>query len=269
MLSLGISNLNKQLILSLSEKFNNFTIEFIEIDPSKHFSVGAAPVYYLKFLIPQFAKNKAIFIDADTIVMDDIAKLYNIDLETYALGAVNTYTNRLPKLDIEGDIDYFNAGVLLLDCEKWRQQGIADKLFEIEKKYRPHLWFPEEYCLNKYFLNNYKKLDKKFNLCLDENLRSGWLNDETMTAYKECVVRHFQGPRPYQIDETDEPSLKYGFNEFWFFAKMTPYFEGLFLRFGRKKVKNAKFLGLPVKIKRRNNKTKFYLFGIKLLTLQF
>jgi hypothetical protein len=48
---------------------------------------------------------------------------------------------------------------------------------------------------------------------------------------------------------------------------MTPYFEGLQLKFDKKYQINKYFRSPNKKI--RNGKTKYYLFGIKILTIKY
>ena len=83
--------------------------------------------YYRMFipeLYPQY--DKAIYIDSDTVVLTDIANLYNEDIGTNLLGAVpdgavqaiDVFKEYVEK--VIGVVDYnnyFNAGVLLMNLE--------------------------------------------------------------------------------------------------------------------------------------------------------
>lgn len=194
----GISQQNQEKINSLSTKFNNFSIEFITIDIEKEFAKFEVTSYlslatYTRFLIPQLKPNlnKVLYLDVDIIALGDIAELYNQNLNDFALGAIKDqgkadYISMLKNnLDMTEDSTYFNAGILLMDLKKWRQEKIIEKLFEIEEKYRGNLLCNDQDILNKYFENNFKILDKKFNVMVE--------NDE-------IVVRHYVSKtKPWNI----------------------------------------------------------------------
>ncbi|XP_016434050.1 putative galacturonosyltransferase-like 3 isoform X1 [Nicotiana tabacum] len=107
---------------------------------------------YLADLLPTTV-NRIIYLDSDLIVVDDIAKLWNIDLNGRVLGAPeychanfthyftnkfwfhptfsNTFKNRTPC--------YFNTGVMVIDLQKWRNNGYTRKLehwMRVQKRYR-------------------------------------------------------------------------------------------------------------------------------------
>lgn len=233
----GISEENKELIETLKEKFDNFSIEFIKANIGKYFGdleLKDAHYYltlatYNRFLIPKLKTNinKAIYLDIDIIVLGDIAEIYNEDLENYAIGAVwEEYTEnqeniqRRQYLDLSNDHKYFNAGVLLINCKKWREEDLTSKLFETEKKFREKLKFEDQDVMNKFFDNNYKMLHPKYNYL---NQSYGFYNKH------EVLVRHFNGyikPWHLTIEERFTRFLK-DIDLFWNYAHMTPFFERL------------------------------------------
>ena len=233
----GISEENKRLIETLKEKFNNFSIEFIKANIGKYFEnleFKDAHYYltlatYNRFLIPKLKENlnKAIYLDIDIIVLGDIAEIYGEDLENYALGAVwEEYTEnheniqRKQYLNLSNDHKYFNAGVLLINCKKWREENLTVKLFETEKNHREKLKFEDQDVMNKFFDNNYKMLHSKYNYL---NQSYGFYDKN------EVLVRHFNGyikPWHLKIEERFTRFLK-DIDLFWYYARMTPFFERL------------------------------------------
>lgn len=94
--------------------------------------------------------EKIIFLDSDTVCQTNIKKLHNIPLDHCTLGAVecsrlkthagafNLYT---PTLGLSGmvtldDWPFFNAGVMLIDCKKWKQHGFTQKFLDIFELYK-------------------------------------------------------------------------------------------------------------------------------------
>ncbi|KAL1358421.1 hypothetical protein HN51_003695 [Arachis hypogaea] len=86
--------------------------------------------------------GRVIYLDSDLIVVDDIAKLWNVDMEEKVVAApeycnanFTTYFTeefwKDPELSktFEGKkACYFNTGVMVMDIEKWRREGYTDKV---------------------------------------------------------------------------------------------------------------------------------------------
>ena len=228
----GIDNKNKEKIKNLKKIFNNFELEFIEINVEKFsdfpLTEGITHSTYSRFLIPNLKPElkKVIYIDCDTIALGDIEELYKEDLENYALGAVFNEKRRSFNLDtkepmeLSNNYKYFNAGVLVIDIEKWIKDNIIEKLFEIERKYRKKIPHGDESILNKYFDNNYKTLDIKYNyLEWDYSF-----NDKIEKIY----IRHFITKiKPWMLNENNKISAYHNLSEFWHYAKMTDFYSDM------------------------------------------
>ena len=94
-----------------------------------HSYISLSTFYRLKLasLLPDV--EKVLYLDCDVVVNDDIEQLYNTDItDYYAAGVMDTAMKSsgwVPKL--EKDNLYFNAGVLLFNLEKIRQDNIEQK----------------------------------------------------------------------------------------------------------------------------------------------
>ncbi|KAG5237903.1 galacturonosyltransferase [Salix suchowensis] len=98
---------------------------------------------YLADIIPSDVK-RVIYLDSDLVVVDDIAKLWEVDLENRVLAApeychanFTYYFSNLFWLDpvltktFQGRRPcYFNTGVMVVDLEKWRQGQLTQKVEE-------------------------------------------------------------------------------------------------------------------------------------------
>ena len=97
---------------------------------------------YARLLIPKILPAgvaKALYLDADLLVLDDLGPILQLDLDGAALGAVldarlDTHAKmgntKLAGLPFPRVRDYFNAGVLLIDLARWRSERIAEKAVE-------------------------------------------------------------------------------------------------------------------------------------------
>lgn len=98
---------------------------------------------YLADLIPNTVK-RVIYLDSDLIVVDDIAKLWGVNLEGKVLAAPEYchanftmyFTDRFwsdqsLSCTFEGRRPcYFNTGVMVVDVERWRRLGLTQKVEE-------------------------------------------------------------------------------------------------------------------------------------------
>lgn len=93
---------------------------------------------YFRLFIPELFKNmkKALYIDSDIVVVDDIANLYNMDLGDNLVGAVPDMTVALvPEfidyvervIGVSSYKKYFNAGVMLMNLEAMREFKFEEK----------------------------------------------------------------------------------------------------------------------------------------------
>ena len=98
---------------------------------------------YYRLLIPDafFFIDKALYLDCDIVVLDDLSKLYKYDIGNNLVGAVPDasvqivpefikYVNDALKIDKE---KYFNAGILIMNLKKMRQTHLLRKILEISK----------------------------------------------------------------------------------------------------------------------------------------
>lgn len=231
----GISKENKSCINSLKKFFKNFSIEYITINLEKEFNsieyknVGnyISLSTYNRFLIPKLKPQlkKVLYLDVDIVVLGDIQELYNEDLEGYALGAVWEQTRKYYNSDtkelmgLSENYKYFNAGILVIDVQKWLDNNILKELFYIEKIYRENVLHADETLLNKYFDNNYKILPIKYN----------YTDYDTIVApIKDIVIRHFATSiKPWQINPNTVELLCPNLQDFWHYAMMTPFYNCL------------------------------------------
>jgi lipopolysaccharide biosynthesis glycosyltransferase len=180
----GIKQSNKQKILRSidPEKCN---IEWI---PAPHtlpkelpVSTGLLPYLsiatYYRLLIPTLLSDqvkKAIYLDCDLVVNEDIEHLWDIDIGNYYLLAVQDsgtpYVSSFPfglarykELGIPSDAKYFNAGVLVLDLEKWRTHNISAKILEYLVKDREYLKSADQDGMNAILAGQWGELDPRWN----------------------------------------------------------------------------------------------------------
>jgi len=138
--------LNSGLSGENREKLNRIpNVNFVEIDDGE---LGQLPenmfahlknnkVTYYRLKIASLLKNidKILYLDSDVVVTTSFAPLFDLDMTGYALAAVPMSPKSgefLRKLGMPEKSKYFNAGVLLLNLDFWRENNVERKLFEIK-----------------------------------------------------------------------------------------------------------------------------------------
>ncbi|MDR3289991.1 MAG: glycosyltransferase family 8 protein [Rickettsiales bacterium] len=264
-----ISNFHKKQIETLKEKFDNFSIEFLQVKPDlfKDFSFGLSHIsldMYSRFFMFDMKPNlkKAIYIDLDVVVLGDIIDLYNENLDGKVLGAIHV---KLPKkrkfnylqkiMQIPEEHLYFNSGVLIFDCEKI-SKNFAKEMLELLAKYKNVVRFGDQDTLNKYFTGNYKTLSNKYNFT-NRHIQYGFKE-------KDIVIRHFEGAKkPWNSSRWFRGDKMLNFKDWWYFANMTSFYSGLQADFMASKIEEDKFE------KRKSWVKKTFIFLILSVTVAF
>ncbi|MEX2231769.1 MAG: glycosyltransferase family 8 protein [Cyclobacteriaceae bacterium] len=201
----GISADEKNEISSVIGKSGN-RISFYDVDPSlvKQFILSSqwtSVVYYRLFFTMLISRpiQRLIYLDCDTVVINSLWPLYNINLDNHPVGAVyDNYVKTQPYLGIINEGEYFNSGVLVMDVEKWKQQEISEKAFGYLLEYPENILFVDQCALNAVLRNNWKKLNNRFNLMYSV-LPEGVGKKALSEFLKDGVVVHFTLQRPWHM----------------------------------------------------------------------
>lgn len=174
----GISKRNKRVLRNFVKKFNH-SISFVEIDIArfnelcpmseecKHITLPTYFRFALASLLP-IDINRVLYLDVDIILNAPVHELYNIDLEDYfAAAVVDTYDlmkDHGSKLGIEGAGKYFNAGVMVINLQKWRSEDIENKFFTNIPIIGDNIAYQDQDVLNFTFKDRIKYLPIAWNL---------------------------------------------------------------------------------------------------------
>ena len=149
-LNTDISENMKQVLYHMAN--DNFEIQFNNVTNYLRTIHEKLPIrdyyshttYYRFFIAEMFPEyEKAIYIDSDTIVKGDISRLYDFDLGDNYVGGVNDqvvvqdpifgdYVEKV--LGVERN-NYFNAGLLLINCDQFRKNNVLDQFCKLLHMY--------------------------------------------------------------------------------------------------------------------------------------
>ena len=194
--------------------FVNLQNEDFGID-SFSFSWPKQVLYRLKVpeLFPALPE-KILYLDADTLVVSDIEELWRTTLEDFVIGAVtdlkiNTAGQKALResLGLKENDKYFNAGILLIDAQKWREQDLGNVLIEYLKSHGFQLPYRDQDALNHVLRKKWKPLPKKWNMIRSlfrEYYRPGaqravrYFAPEIAEALSAPGIIHYTaGPKPW------------------------------------------------------------------------
>lgn len=242
----NITKENQKLLKTLA--LPSVSIRFIDVEPylkkidPKIFYLSGThtqSTYYRFFAPTIFSKfDKILYLDCDSIILDDVAKLYNTEIGDNLLGAcvdvgmiANFTANKKlydfikDKLTVSNPYKYFQAGVLIVNIAQFKQQNIQGKLFEKLKEIKTPR-FVDQDILNAVCYNQVNFLDPKWNvewnLPIDfpylENLLPETIYEEYMQNRNNPSFLHYSGRKPWNLVHHDLSEI------FWNYASQTPFF---------------------------------------------
>lgn len=176
--------------------------------------------------------DKVIYMDVDLLVLQDIAELWEFNLQGKPLAAVPDYgimaSKRLMKqkkqvLGLSMDSLYFNSGVVVMDLKQWREHNYAEQVIRLAAEGNlPH---HDQDALNKVFIDKWMPLPLKWNVIppifnlFSKILLRNDLRKNAISARKNKAVLHYAGRyKPWEFESKD------GFNEkYYYYLQKTAF----------------------------------------------
>lgn len=254
----NLSNDNRSILRDFYEKkLNSLVFYEIEKEDLASFSDVKTAAHlqgvetFLRILSPMVLQqyDYALYLDCDTIVLDDLYKIVDESDKTKYLNAVKEYDiehkfrrlDSLPpylqpienymirdsyflrvqrKLGMESDIfRYFNAGVLFLNLEKMREDHIPQKLLKYISN-NPILFSADQDAFNAILNCDFGVLKPKWNTAvLGKGVMTGYSEEDLAEAHECPGIIHITGNlKPWHY-MCMHPMRKQYLN----FRKLTPY----------------------------------------------
>ncbi len=186
---------------------------------------------YYRFFIPELMPDydKVLYLDGDTVVMEDMAEVFKNDISQYYAAAVRDYNiirDMSPSFsryvgEVLGMADrsrYFNAGVLLLNLALIRRDfSTAYLCRSAETRGRKH---HDQDVLNSLFYGRVLYLGARYNVF--------WLNrafyfdlpDADQIIRHPAIIHYAGGMKPYRKNGAFRREASF----YWKYAAETPYY---------------------------------------------
>ncbi len=184
--------------IAIKESLVDYPIQITVIEPdyskveSLQTSHHVTPAAYLRLLTAELMPShisKAIYLDSDLLVCEDLAELWELPTDdNYCLAcpdiacpyidarlACKNFRRANPfmashrpipnyrELGLNGHGEYFNSGVMLLNLDRWRADDVATRMLDCLEENAEHVWCWDQYALNVVFHKQWRRLDTRWN----------------------------------------------------------------------------------------------------------
>ena len=222
------TRLAKENINNLEDmSIQNVNVQCININKYVNFSelyetnIYPYEMYYRYYASLILDDEKIIYLDCDTIVVGDIADLYNEELQDNPIGMVRDFTHY-----VDSDNYGFNSGVMLIDKKRFENMRIRERCFELLKECNKYK-FPDQDALNAICKDNIKELGPEYNYQVSLAYYHKFKEKIKNKKYKNLflnspIVVHFS----YVTKPYNNIYSKYS-KQFWQYAKKSKYYNSL------------------------------------------
>ncbi len=223
----NITEQTQQSVLAMANE--NFTITFNDVSAYLNDLCERLPLrdyysnttYYRMFIADMFPEiEKAIYIDSDTVVQGDICELYDYDIKNFDVAAcheqamvqVDAYGNYAEKcLGIDRNL-FFNAGVLLINCRRFREKKTLERFVKLLGVFNCRVTQDEDY-LNILCRDHIRFLPQTWN---------SEVFGEMLDKPEDCnIVHYIMVEKPWHFPNCRLKDI------FWSYAEQTEYYEDI------------------------------------------
>ena len=182
----NISQMNLNKLKQIETQFQNIKIHFYNVnkyfnennidDLIKHqlsnndfyklLGISAFSRLFLENIIPPNIE-KILYLDADTIVLNDLDELFKINIEDYYIAGVVDVMANITKYFYEekNKVDVMvNSGVLLINLSKWRKINFSKLAINLIKEYEDKNYLHDQNIINIICREQILLLNPKFNV---------------------------------------------------------------------------------------------------------
>lgn len=226
-LHMGITEATQAKVLAMADE--EFAIDFVDVTDKMRSIADKLPIrdyysnttYFRLFIPDMFPQyRKALYIDSDTIVVGNIAELYDHKLGKLYAGVCPDRV--VAQTDILGDYvekvlgvkraRYFNAGVMLMNCSQFRENHLLDEFLEMLHIYLFVVAQDQDY-LNLICKNQVLYMEPKWN---------AQVFGELACPEEEVGLFHFNmAAKPWHYEDCRLAEY------FWKYAKMTVDYDAI------------------------------------------
>lgn len=126
--------------------------------------------------VPAHARS-VLWLDCDLMVLDDVARLVDVETGDGVLAAVrDPFVRQVSShfgvrnwsaLGFQYDDPYFNAGVMRIDMQKWRSANVGQRALDYLSRFGSRVYFNEQEALNAVLRGRWRRLEDRWNVSVN------------------------------------------------------------------------------------------------------
>ena len=145
--------------------------------------------------------DRVLYLDADVIVEADVGRVFETGMGSAVIAGVMDSTSAASgrkRLALPADEPYLNAGVLLIDTKRWREEGIAALCLDYARRFAERIYIGDQDIINAVLQGRKILLDRRWNLLQSDFLNSSDLARTGLGSTPEAqsgdfFIAHFSG----------------------------------------------------------------------------
>lgn len=212
----GLSENIKAEILKLKE-IKDCEIKFITLEEKlfeayksikTHSYIPICTFYRLKLssILPDV--DKIIYLDCDVVVNKSLNELYNSDLGENIVGGVRDINRRM----LKRNPSYVNAGMLVMDLKKIREQNIEDEFLNWTKNHIDTIKMGDQEIINEVLKGRIQILDDRW------NVQSSNFTNRSSYTKNPWIIHYVSKRKPWHFG-----SFSYHKNYYFKYLQLTPW----------------------------------------------
>ena len=162
-----ISKDNKDRLINIITEYGR-EISFIDFNKYKsmlklnmkwNISISSYARLFISSMLPNNV-DKVLYFDCGTVIVSNIDELWNTDMNDYYVAGVADTVSSSTKLAVGIDHHgkYINAGMLLINLKKWRENKIQERFIKFIDKYNGSVTHHDQGVINGVLHKNLKIL---------------------------------------------------------------------------------------------------------------
>ena len=142
-------------------KFNDIAYDLNLSNTGRHIAT-----IYTKVFFPRIdGVEKMIYLDSDTVVVGSLQELWDMPLEDYYMGVVETLPTRFyEELELPKGDRFFNDGMAICNVAYCRENNLIEKVLKVVEEYDGNPPTLSEGALNKVCYGKVKYISPRYNL---------------------------------------------------------------------------------------------------------
>ena len=194
---------------------------------TRGFAISALTRLFMARVLPE-ELDRIIYLDCDTLVMDNLTALWETDMGDSPLGMVAEPTvnkARRLQLGLPDGQPYYNSGVLLVNLGLWRSRGVEQEILQYYASKDGDLVAPDQDAINGALRDRIYQLSPRYNY------------GAVQIYYSWSALKKISHPTPFMdrdlyLTETKRPAIVHFLGEQrpWRAGNKHPY-EGAYLRY--------------------------------------